>query len=260
MENTQREGFLASSRYSDLVNNVMSGNWNNKQKAQGIAELAKVNVSMGQSVLDTAKGMNLHTGGGKNLNAEDKKVFEAFTKQVDNALGNLTKTINAIEDLDPENKSLKKLREEQKALLKLKQNADEAKESSSALSNIFSDIASGVSKLKNLLAGGLSMLGLGALLSPMAMLNKAIRYETQEGQRRYAVAMNDFSMGANLNQGRINYIARDKDFEYWKSTNGMIKEGEFLNHYKTLTQTVGGHYNTDPNANMEDMVQLTDNS
>lgn len=260
MENTQREGFLASSRYSDLVNNVMSGNWNNKQKAQGIAELAKVNVSMGQSVLDTAKGMNLHTGGGKNLNAEDKKVFEAFTKQVNNALDNLTKTINAIEDLDPENKSLKKLREEQKALLKLKQNADDAKESSSALSNIFSDIASGVSKLKNLLAGGLSMLGLGALLSPMAMLNKAIGYETQEGQRRYAVAMNDFSMGANLNQGRINYIARDKDFEYWKSTNGMIKEGEFLNHYKTLTQTVGGHYNTDPNANMEDMVQLTDNS
>lgn len=260
MENTQREGFLASSRYSDLVNNVMSGNWNNKQKAQGIAELAKVNVSMGQSVLDTAKGMNLHTGGGKNLNAEDKKVFEAFTKQVDNALGNLTKTINAIEDLDPENKSLKKLREEQKALLKLKQNADDAKESSSALSNIFSDIASGVSKLKNLLAGGLSMLGLGALLSPMAMLNKAIGYETQEGQRRYAVAMNDFSMGANLNQGRINYIARDKDFEYWKNTNGMIKEGEFLNHYKTLTQTVGGHYNTDPNANMEDMAQLTDNS
>ena len=260
MENTQREGFLASSRYSDLVNNVMSGNWNNKQKAQGIAELAKVNVSMGQSVLDTAKGMNLHTGGGKNLNAEDKKVFEAFTKQVDNALGNLTKTINAIEDLDPENKSLKKLREEQKALLKLKQNADDAKESSSALSNIFSDIASGVSKLKNLLAGGLSMLGLGALLSPMAMLNKAIGYETQEGQRRYAVAMNDFSMGANLNQGRINYVARDKDFEYWKNTNGMIKEGEFLNHYKTLTQTVGGHYNTDPNANMEDMAQLTDNS
>lgn len=260
MENTQREGFLASSRYSDLVNNVMSGNWNNKQKAQGIAELAKVNVSMGQSVLDTAKGMNLHTGGGKNLNAEDKKVFEAFTKQVDNALGNLTKTINAIEDLDPENKSLKKLREEQKALLKLKQNADDAKESSSALSNIFSDIASGVSKLKNLLAGGLSMLGLGALLSPMAMINKAIGYETQEGQRRYAVAMNDFSMGANLNQGRINYIARDKDFEYWKNTNGMIKEGEFLNHYKTLTQTVGGHYNTDPNANMEDMAQLTDNS
>ena len=260
MENTQREGFLASSRYSDLVNNVMSGNWNNKQKAQGIAELAKVNVSMGQSVLDTAKGMNLHTGGGKNLNAEDKKVFEAFTKQVNNALDNLTKTINAIEDLDPENKSLKKLREEQKALLKLKQNADDAKESSSALSNIFSDIASGVSKLKNLLAGGLSMLGLGALLSPMAMLNKAIGYETQEGQRRYAVAMNDFSMGANLNQGRINYVARDKDFEYWKSTNGMIKEGEFLNHYKTLTQTVGGHYNTDPNANMEDMVQLTDNS
>jgi len=260
MENTQREGFLASSRYSDLVNNVMSGNWNNKQKAQGIAELAKVNVSMGQSVLDTAKGMNLHTGGGKNLNAEDKKVFEAFTKQVDNALGNLTKTINAIEDLDPENKSLKKLREEQKALLKLKQNADDAKESSSALSNIFSDIASGVSKLKNLLAGGLSMLGLGALLSPMVMLNKAIGYETQEGQRRYAVAMNDFSMGANLNQGRINYIARDKDFEYWKNTNGMIKEGEFLNHYKTLTQTVGGHYNTDPNANMEDMAQLTDNS
>lgn len=260
MENTQREGFLASSRYSDLVNNVMSGNWNNKQKAQGIAELAKVNVSMGQSVLDTAKGMNLHTGGGKNLNAEDKKVFEAFTKQVDNALGNLTKTINAIEDLDPENKSLKKLREEQKALLKLKQNADDAKESSSALSNIFSDIVSGVSKLKNLLAGGLSMLGLGALLSPMAMLNKAIGYETQEGQRRYAVAMNDFSMGANLNQGRINYVARDKDFEYWKNTNGMIKEGEFLNHYKTLTQTVGGHYNTDPNANMEDMAQLTDNS
>ena len=260
MENTQREGFLASSRYSDLVNNVMSGNWNNKQKAQGIAELAKVNVSMGQSVLDTAKGMNLHTGGGKNLNAEDKKVFEAFTKQVNNALDNLTKTINAIEDLDPENKSLKKLREEQKALLKLKQNADNAKESSSALSNIFSDIASGVSKLKNLLAGGLSMLGLGALLSPMAMLNKAIGYETQEGQRRYAVAMNDFSMGANLNQGRINYVARDKDFEYWKSTNGMIKEGEFLNHYKTLTQTVGGHYNTDPNANMEDMAQLTDNS
>ena len=260
MENTQREGFLASSRYSDLVNNVMSGNWNNKQKAQGIAELAKVNVSMGQSVLDTAKGMNLHTGGGKNLNAEDKKVFESFTKQVNNALDNLTKTINAIEDLDPENKSLKKLREEQKALLKLKQNADNAKESSSALSNIFSDIASGVSKLKNLLAGGLSMLGLGALLSPMAMLNKAIGYETQEGQRRYAVAMNDFSMGANLNQGRINYVARDKDFEYWKSTNGMIKEGEFLNHYKTLTQTVGGHYNTDPNANMEDMVQLTDNS
>ena len=260
MENAQREGFLASSRYSDLVNNVMSGNWNNKQKAQGIAELAKVNVSMGQSVLDTAKGMNLHTGGGKNLNAEDKKVFEAFTKQVNNALDNLTKTINAIEDLDPENKSLKKLREEQKALLKLKQNADNAKESSSALSNIFSDIASGVSKLKNLLAGGLSMLGLGALLSPMAMLNKAIGYETQEGQRRYAVAMNDFSMGANLNQGRINYVARDKDFEYWKSTNGMIKEGEFLNHYKTLTQTVGGHYNTDPNANMEDMVQLTDNS
>ena len=260
MENTQREGFLASSRYSDLVNNVMSGNWNNKQKAQGIAELAKVNVSMGQSVLDTAKGMNLHTGGGKNLNAEDKKVFEAFTKQVNNALDNLTKTINAIEDLDPENKSLKKLREEQKALLKLKQNADDAKESSSALSNIFSDIASGVSKLKNLLAGGLSMLGLGALLSPMAMLNKAIGYETQEGQRRYAVAMNDFSMGANLNQGRINYVARDKDFEYWKSTNGMIKEGEFLNHYKTLTQTVGGHYNADPNANMEDMVQLTDNS
>lgn len=260
MENTQREGFLASSRYSDLVNNVMSGNWNNKQKAQGIAELAKVNVSMGQSVLDTAKGMNLHTGGGKNLNAEDKKVFEAFTKQVNNALDNLTKTINAIEDLDPENKSLKKLREEQKALLKLKQNADDAKESSSALSNIFSDIASGVSKLKNLLAGGLSMLGLGALLSPMAMLNKAIGYETQEGQRRYAVAMNDFSMGANLNQGRINYVARDKDFEYWKSTNGMIKEGEFLNHYKTLTQTVGGHYNTDPNANMEDMAQLTDNS
>lgn len=260
MENTQREGFLASSRYSDLVNNVMSGNWNNKQKAQGIAELAKVNVSMGQSVLDTAKGMNLHTGGGKNLNAEDKKVFEAFTKQVNNALDNLTKTINAIEDLDPENKSLKKLREEQKALLKLKQNADDAKESSSALSNIFSDIASGVSKLKNLLAGGLSMLGLGALLSPMAMLNKAIGYETQEGQRRYAVAMNDFSMGANLNQGRINYIARDKDFEYWKNTNGMIKEGEFLNHYKTLTQTVGGHYNTDPNANMEDMAQLTDNS
>ena len=260
MENTQREGFLASSRYSDLVNNVMSGNWNNKQKAQGIAELAKVNVSMGQSVLDTAKGMNLHTGGGKNLNAEDKKVFEAFTKQVNNALDNLTKTINAIEDLDPENKSLKKLREEQKALLKLKQNADNAKESSSALSNIFSDIASGVSKLKNLLAGGLSMLGLGARLSPMAMLNKAIGYETQEGQRRYAVAMNDFSMGANLNQGRINYVARDKDFEYWKSTNGMIKEGEFLNHYKTLTQTVGGHYNTDPNANMEDMVQLTDNS
>ena len=260
MENTQREGFLASSRYSDLVNNVMSGNWNNKQKAQGIAELAKVNVSMGQSVLDTAKGMNLHTGGGKNLNAEDKKVFEAFTKQVNNALDNLTKTINAIEDLDPENKSLKKLREEQKALLKLKQNADNAKESSSALSNIFSDIASGVSKLKNLLAGGLSMLGRGALLSPMAMLNKAIGYETQEGQRRYAVAMNDFSMGANLNQGRINYVARDKDFEYWKSTNGMIKEGEFLNHYKTLTQTVGGHYNTDPNANMEDMVQLTDNS
>lgn len=260
MENTQREGFLASSRYSDLVNNVMSGNWNNKQKAQGIAELAKVNVSMGQSVLDTAKGMNLHTGGGKNLNAEDKKVFEAFTKQVNNALDNLTKTINAIEDLDPENKSLKKLREEQKALLKLKQNADDAKESSSALSNIFSDIASGVSKLKNLLAGGLSMLGLGALLSPMAMLNKAIGYETQEGQRRYAVAMNDFSMGANLNQGRINYVARDKDFEYWKNTNGMIKEGEFLNHYKTLTQTVGGHYNTDPNANMEDMVQLTDNS
>ena len=260
MENTQREGFLASSRYSDLVNNVMSGNWNNKQKAQGIAELAKVNVSMGQSVLDTAKGMNLHTGGGKNLNAEDKKVFEAFTKQVNNALDNLTKTINAIEDLDPENKSLKKLREEQKALLKLKQNADDAKESSSALSNIFSDIASGVSKLKNLLAGGLSMLGLGALLSPMAMLNKAIGYETQEGQRRYAVAMNDFSMGANLNQGRINYVARDKDFEYWKNTNGMIKEGEFLNHYKTLTQTVGGHYNTDPNANMEDMAQLTDNS
>jgi len=263
-KNTQREAVAADGSYQSLVNAVMNGTVDkdndNAKKAELIGNLAGDTLSMSGSVRNTAQGMHLLAGGGKNLTAEDKKVFETFQKQIDNSLENLTRTINAIEDLDPKNKTLKQLREEQKALIDLKNKADKAKESSSALSNIFSDIAKGLGKLKSLLAGGLSFLGLGALLSPMQMIRGAIGQEEAEGKRRYQVAINDFSMGANLNGGRIADIARYRANEYFKMTNGMVKEDDYLNHYKTLTQTVGGHYNSDPNSNMQDIAQMTENT
>ena len=260
LRNVQRHGVIAQSVIPNAIETLSKSGLSNKEKAENIGKLAGANLSVSDSIKQTAKGMNLSSGGGKNLTEEDKKVFEAFQKQLNSALDNLTRTINAIEDLDPENKTLGKLKEEQKALLDLKNQADKAKDSSSALSNAFSTIWKGLGKLKNLLAGGLGMMGLGALLSPMQMINKAIGFEVEEGKRRYGTAITDYSMGASLNRGRIYDIARVKPYEYFRLSQGMIKDEEYLNSYRTMAQGVGGHYGSNPEAAANDMQRITENT
>ena len=258
MRATQRNGYIAQSMTPGIINALHNQDLTADEKATMIGNLAGANSAVSQSILATAGGMNLASGGAKNLNNADKQVYASFQQQINTALQNLTKSIRAIEELDPNNKTLSQLKKEQEELLKLKNIADKTKDSSSALANVFGAVYGGVNKLKNVLAGGLGMLGLGALLSPMQMLSKGMDYETEEGKRRYDVARTDFYMGASLNSGRIIDISRNKSNEYWRMTNGMIGDNEYADYYSAMAHGVGGHYGSTPEFAAQDMADIAD--
>ena len=258
MRDTQRHGYVAQSYMPQVLNAINNPSFSEEEKATAIGNLAGANSALTQSLLTTAGGMNLSTGGAKNLSQADKQVYQSFQNQVNLALANLTKSIRAIEELDPNNTTLNQLKKEQAELLKLKNTADKAKNSSSALADVFGVIHSGVNKLKNVLAGGLGLLGLGALLNPMQMLSKGMDYETEEGKRRYNIARTDFYMGASLNNSRIIDIARNKSNEYWRMTNGMIGDNEYADYYSTMAHSVGGHYGASNESAASDMAEIAD--
>ena len=258
MRTTQMHGYVANSVIPSTLQALQNQKLSPEERAMMIGKLASANTSLNESVLQTGKDMNLRFGGAKNLNNADKQVYSAFQSQINVALQNLTRTIRAIEELDPSNSTLAQLKKEQDELIKLKQTADKAKDSSSAIADVFGIISSGASKLKNLLAGGLGILGLGALLHPMQMLGKAMDYENEEGVRRYNVARADMYMGASLNQDRIMDIARTQPNEYWRMTNGMISDSDYTDYYSDLAHNVGGHYGSTPEFAAIDMSTLAD--
>lgn len=258
LRNVQRHGYAAKSYFDDLKGALGDSTLSNADKATNIANFATANSSLVDSILETGKGMHFGFGGGKNLTQRDKQTLDSFSKQIKEALENITASISAIESFDPNNETLKQLKKEQSQLAELQEKAEKAKNSSTALANAFDMISTGVHKLKNILATGLGIAGLGALLSPSQMIGKAIDYETQEGQRRYNVAKTDFYMGANLNQARIYDIARTKSNYYWKLTNGMIGDNEYAQYYSDMAHSVGGHYGGNPEDAAMDMANITD--
>jgi len=154
MRTTQMYGYTANSIVPNAIQALQNQSLNATDRATMIGKLAGANSDLTQSILATGKDMHLHAGGAKNLNNADKQVFAAFQSQINIALQNLTRSIRAIEELDPNNATLSQLKKEQAELIKLKQTADKAKESSSAIADIFGTITNGVNKLKNILAGG----------------------------------------------------------------------------------------------------------
>ena len=258
LRNVQRHGYAAMTIYDKIKDGLTDSNLSNEEKVANIGKFAEANNPLVQSVLQTGKGMHFTTGGGKNLSTEDKKTLESFGKQVGEALSLQTALITAIENVDPNNATLKQLKKDQEALVRLQENINKAKDSSTGLANVFSTIIGGAKKLKNLFASGLGLIGLGALLSPMEMFGKGISYEEEEGRRRYNVARTDFYMGANLNGGRIIDIARNKSNEYWRMTNGMIGDNEYADYYSTLAHGSGGHYGASPNSAASDMAEIAE--
>lgn len=256
LRNVQRHGYAAQQAQDGLLKALTDDHLTNAQKAQFIGQLQGAHSPLIESIKKTASGMNFSTGGGKGLTEQDKKVIDAFKVQVESALDNLTKSINAIEAHDPNDATLKQLREEQKVLQDIKDKADKASESSSALSNIFSTMWSGLKKFKNILASGLSLLGLGGLLNPLTQLKAGIEQEEAQGKRRYRAAKLDFYMGTGLNGARMIDSADTQANYYWRITNGMISEDEFLDYNSALAHGVGGHYGESQEKAASDMHNI----
>ena len=256
LRNVQRHGYAAQQAQDGLLKALTDDHLTNAQKAQFIGQLQGAHSPLIESIKKTASGMNFSTGGGKGLTEQDKKVLDAFKVQVESALDNLTKSINAIEAHDPNDATLKQLREEQKVLQDIKDKADKASESSSALSNIFSTMWSGLKKFKNILASGLSLLGLGGLLNPLTQLKAGIEQEEAQGKRRYRAAKLDFYMGTGLNGARMIDSADTQANYYWRITNGMISEDEFLDYNSALAHGVGGHYGESQEKAASDMHNI----
>lgn len=256
LRNVQRYGYAAQQSQDGLLKALTDDHLTNAQKAQSIGQLQGAYSPLIESIKKTANGMNFSTGGGKGLTEQDKKVLDGFKVQVESALDNLTKSINAIEAHDPNDATLKQLREEQKVLQDIKDKADKASESSSALSNIFSTMWSGLKKFKNILASGLSLLGLGGLLNPLTQLKAGIEQEEAQGKRRYRAAKLDFYMGTGLNGARMIDSADTQANYYWRITNGMISEDEFLDYNSALAHGVGGHYGESQEKAASDMHNI----
>lgn len=216
--------------------------------------------SNADAVLQTAGGMNLRSGGGNALSPEDKRVLDGFSKSVEEALKNVNATIRAVEEIDPNDETLGKLRTQSEALGEIKNQVDEVKTKSSNLATIFTDIWSGVKKFKNMLAGGLGLLGLGALLSPMSFIQKSVGLEEDEGKRRYSMAKSDAYMGADFNPARTREFARTMGDKYYSLSSGMIGFDEPMKYRDAMAHGVGGHYGSSPNMAAADMDVIARNT
>lgn len=223
----------------------------------GMSTISSANAD---AVINTASGMNLKSGGGKSLSPDDKKILDGFGKSVEEALKNVNATIRAVEEIDPNDETLGKLRSQSEALSDIKNQVDSVKDKSSNLATIFSDIWSGVKKFKNLLAGGLGLLGLGALLNPMSFIQKSVGLEEDEGKRRYSMAKSDAYMGADFNPARMKEFSRTLGDKYYSMTSGMIGLDEPMKYRDAMAHGVGGHYGSSPNMAAADMDIIAKNT
>jgi cell wall-associated NlpC family hydrolase/uncharacterized coiled-coil DUF342 family protein len=223
----------------------------------GMSTISSANAD---AVINTASGMNLKSGGGKSLSPDDKKILDGFGKSVEEALKNVNATIRAVEEIDPNDETLGKLRAQSEALSDIKNQVDSVKDKSSNLATIFSDIWSGVKKFKNLLAGGLGLLGLGALLNPISFIEKGVGLEEDEGKRRYNMAKSDAYMGADFNPARMKEFSRTLGDEYYSMTSGMIGFDEPMKYRDAMAHGVGGHYGSSPNMAAADMDIIAKNT
>ena len=261
LQHAQRVSTLSSMQWEEHTTNLANAKQIGDRKTMSVALEGMKNVAVNNSeaTQQIAKDMSLTGlmhGGGKNLTPEDKKIFDNFQKQIESSLANVNAAIRAIEAIDPQNEdSLKALREQQSKLLEIRGNVEEIKDKSSGLSEHLKGIWDGVQSFKNLLAGGLSMFGLGALLSPLQFISGGIKQEENEGKRRYAVAKNMLRMGVAPNDNRIMEFARYGK-EYFAMTNGMIADDEYMKYYINLSKSVGGHYGASPEAGESDMAQI----
>lgn len=150
-----------------------------------------------------------------------------------------------VEDLDPaDTESINRITQLRDELGKMNEDVEKLRGSSPLLADSARKVLTGVQRIKGLMAGGLAMMGLGALAPTLGNVKSfggnAFTSYAEDGRRRYRMALTDAYLGVDLNEGRADHFVNDLADKYFKQTYGQIGFDRLPDRFNNLARTIGG--------------------
>ena len=219
----------------------------------GALEVTSVNRNMLSKVNKNSLSYLLFT------NDEEKANLQQISLSVSQTIMQLNKLLFAFYDLDKKPNEYYQLKEEKEALeYELKQ-INELQQSLEGMKQALHYVKMFKDKMMNILSGGLTFLGIGAILHPMQMLMGVVNRSKENGQLRYNIALTDTAFGVTPSQSNIDDLSYYAPSNYFNATYGQIGYGTVGEIYRGLQSTVGGQKGNSPEENRRDIAWLSKN-
>ena len=219
----------------------------------GALEVTSVNRNMLSKVNKNSLSYLLFT------NDEEKANLQQISLSVSQTIMQLNKLLFAFYDLDKKPNEYYQLKEEKEALeYELKQ-INELQQSLEGMKQALHYVKMFKDKMMNILSGGLTFLGIGAILHPMQMLMGVVNRSKENGQLRYNIALIDTAFGVTPSQSNIDDLSYYAPSNYFNATYGQIGYGTVGEIYRGLQSTVGGQKGNSPEENRRDIAWLSKN-
>lgn len=260
VNDVRRNNAVFADKTKKFLNENVSTNLNHNQIS--LAEITGTAQVVGDSNLKLARTINTNTNPLMyNLFASksEKEQLDLIKNNIEDTVKMMNRILLSYSELEEKPDSYYSLRKQKDAL------QDELTKINN-LQNSFSELASALrlanlarKKIMGMLAGGLTFLGIGAILHPMQLLSQFIESSKQLGQSSYQVAMTDFSTGASIDRGNIHDLAFQTPDYYFGLTYGQIGMQEVPNLHRSLTRIIGGQFGNSPSQNRSDMAYFAKN-
>lgn len=219
----------------------------------GALEVTSVNRNMLSKVNKNSLSYLLFT------NDKEKANLQQISFSVSQTIMQLNKLLFAFYDLDKKPNEYYQLKEEKEALeYELKQ-INELQQSLEGMKQALHYVKMFKDKMMNILSGGLTFLGIGAILHPMQMLMGVVNRSKENGQLRYNIALTDTAFGITPSQSNIDDLSYYAPSNYFNATYGQIGYGTVGEIYRGLQSTVGGQKGNSPEENRRDIAWLSKN-
>jgi len=219
----------------------------------GALEVTSVNRNMLSKVNKNSLSYLLFT------NDKEKANLQQISFSVSQTIMQLNKLLFAFYDLDKKPNEYYQLKEEKEALeYELKQ-INELQQSLEGMKQALHYVKMFKDKMMNILSGGLTFLGIGAILHPMQMLMGVVNRSKENGQLRYNIALTDTAFGITPSQSNIDDLSYYAPSNYFNATYGQIGYGTVGEIYRGLQSTVGGQKGNSPEENRRDTAWLSKN-
>ena len=192
-------------------------------------------------------------------NDEDKQKLQELSQTVHQTVDKLNKILFAYSNLEQKPNEYYKLKDEKEALELQLHHIDDLQQSLNGFADTLRYLRIFKDKMLGLLAGGLSFLGIGAILHPLQMLHDVTEQAKQNGQMRYNIALTDTAFGANPSQSNIYDLSYYAPSHYFMATYGQIPYQTVSEMYRGFQSSIGGQYGNSPEANRRDMAWLSKN-